>query len=217
MLTWSFVFSVNICSSGTLDLDSCSKEGNILRCTQSYSGKLNFFIQTVRPKDTVMCYRVRWEELQNNHSVEHAMAYNDSNWYGGAETAVQYWPIRIQGEEEPRPFITSDVYSDRSAFGGILERYWLSSNATAIKINDSVPFHLGWSEKERKLRFLGQYQDSPFRPPAGQSALPELSYRVCVGSDVTSIHKYMVSVDMQSNLLYCLIKKTFVRVYESKY
>lgn len=182
--------------SGTLNLDSCSKEGKILRCTQSDSGELNFFIQTVRPKDTVMCYRVRWEELQSKRSVEHAMSYNDSHWYGGAETATQHWPIRMPGEEEPQPFITSDVYSNRKAFGGILERYWLSSNATAIKINDSVPFHLGWSEKNSTLRFQARYQDSPFRAPEGRPAFPELSYRVCVGSDVTSIHKYMVSTDM---------------------
>lgn len=148
-----------------------------------------------------MCYRVRWEEMQNKRLVEHAMAYNDSHWYGGAETATQYWPIRMQGEEEPRPFITSDVYANRNAFGGILERYWLSSNATAIKINDSVPFHLGWSERDRTLRFQARYQDSPFRPPEGQQALPELSYRVCVGSDVTSIHKYMVSIDMHFLLM----------------
>ncbi|XP_037536221.1 myogenesis-regulating glycosidase [Nematolebias whitei] len=185
------VFTMNF-RSDTLDLDSCSKEGNILSCTRSISGNLNFFIQTVRPKDTVICYRVRWEELQSKHSVEHTMTYNGSHWYGGAETAAQYWPIRFQGEVEPRPFITSDVYSNRNAFGGILERYWLSSNATAIKINDSVPFHLGWSERNRTLRFQARYQDSPFRPPAGQQAFPELSYRVCVGLDVTSIHKYMV-------------------------
>lgn len=143
-----------------------------------------------------MCYRVRWEELEDKEWVEHSMAYNDSHWYGGAETATQHWPMKIQGEEEPRPFITSDVYVNRNAFGGILERYWLSSNATAIKINDSVPFHLGWSEKDRTLRFHARYQDSPFMAPLGHQALPELSYRVCVGSDVTSIHKYMVSVSM---------------------
>lgn len=178
--------------SGTLDLDSCSKEGSILSCGRSDSGKVNFFIQTVRDKDTVMCYRVRWEELEHELLVEHAMAYNDSHWYGGAELATQHWPIRVQGEEEPRPFITSDVYSNRDAFGGILERYWLSSNATAIKINDSVPFHLGWSEKDRTLRFQARYQDPTYRPPEGRPALAELSYRVCVGFDVTSIHKYMV-------------------------
>lgn len=153
-----------------------------------------------------MCYRVRWEELENTQSVEHAMAYNSSHWYGGAELATQHWPIEIQGEEEPRPFITSDVYSNRNAFGGILERYWLSSNATAIKINDSVPFHLGWSEKDRTLRFQARYDESPFRPPEGLQALPELSYRVCVGSDVTSIHKYMVSVNniqYHLGLLHC--------------
>lgn len=178
--------------SGTLDLDSCNKERDILRCTQSNSGKLNFFIQTVRPKDTVMCYRVRWEELQDKPFVEHAMACNASHWYGGAELAKQHWPIRIHGEEEPLPFITSDIYSKRSSYGGILERYWLSSNATAIKINDSVPFHLGWSEKDKTLRFQARYKDTPFRPPDREQALPELSYRVCVGSDVTSIHKIMV-------------------------
>ena len=124
------------------------------------------------------------------------MAHNESHWYGGAEMATQYWPIRFQGEEEPLPFITSDVYSNRNAFGGILERYWLSSNAAAIKINDSVPFHLGWSQKDGTLRFQARYQDSPFKPPEGQQALPELSYRVCVGSDVTSIHKYMVRIDL---------------------
>lgn len=178
--------------SGTLDLDSCSKDKNTLKCTHSSSGKLNFFIQTVRPKDTVMCYRVRWEELEHKTHVEHAMGCNASHWYGGAELATQYWPIKIHGEEDPRPFITSDVYSKRNSFGGILERYWLSSNATAIKINDSVPFHLGWSEEDKTLRFQARYFDSPFRPGEGQPAFPELSYRVCVGSDVTSIHKIMV-------------------------
>lgn len=155
-----------------------------------------------------MCYRVRWEELEDKEWVEHSMAYNDSHWYGGAETATQHWPMKIQGEEEPRPFITSDVYVNRNAFGGILERYWLSSNATAIKINDSVPFHLGWSEKDRTLRFHARYQDSPFMAPLGHQALPELSYRVCVGSDVTSIHKYMVSVSMLFTRLLQIYKKT---------
>lgn len=178
--------------SATLDLDTCSKDKNVLKCTHSNSGKINFFIQTVQPKDTVMCYRVRWEELEQKTLVEHAMGCNASHWYGGAELAAQHWPIKIHGEEDPRPFITSDVYSKRNSFGGILERYWLSSNATAIKINDSVPFHLGWSEQDRTLRFQARYFDSPFRPAEGQQAFPELSYRVCVGSDVTSIHKIMV-------------------------
>ncbi|KAG9354389.1 hypothetical protein JZ751_001096 [Albula glossodonta] len=178
--------------SGSLDLDSCSKEGTILSCDRSDSRKLNFFIQTVRPKDTVMCYRVRWEELESDQPVEHAMSYNGLHWYGGAESSAQRWPIAIEGQQEPKPFITSDVYSNRRDFGGILERYWLSSNATAIKINDSVPFHLGWDDQEMTMRFQARYQDSPYKPDPVQPAYAELSYRVCVGSDVTSIHKYMV-------------------------
>ncbi|KAI4901683.1 hypothetical protein NFI96_029222 [Prochilodus magdalenae] len=178
--------------SGSLDLDSCSKEGRVLSCSRSDAGNINFFIETVKPKDTVMCYRVRWEELEAYRPVEHAMDYNGSHWYGGAETWSQHWPIVFAGNQEPMPFITSDVYSNRQAFGGILERYWLSSNATAIKINDSVPFHLGWDENSKTLRFQARYDDSPYKPDPGQPLRAELSYRVCVGYDVTSIHKYMV-------------------------
>ncbi|NXI72472.1 MYORG glycosidase, partial [Anseranas semipalmata] len=178
--------------SGSLDLESCSKEGEILSCTRSDGGPLNFFIQTVKPKDTVMCYRVRWEELAAGPAVEHTMFWEDAHWYGGAEMSTQHWPIRLAGYQEPVPYVTSDVYSFRDSFGGILERYWLSSKAAAIKINDSVPFHLGFNATERTLFFQARYKDSPYKPPPGQQPFPELSYRVCVGSDVTSIHKYMV-------------------------
>ncbi|XP_066510219.1 myogenesis-regulating glycosidase-like [Hoplias malabaricus] len=178
--------------SGSLDLDSCSQEGRKLSCSRSSAGQLNFFIETVKPKDTVMCYRVRWEELEAYRAVEHAMSYNSSHWYGGAETWSQHWPIVFAGNQEPKPFITSDIYSNPQAFGGILERYWLSSNATAIKINDSVPFHLGWDDNSKTLRFQARYDNSPYKPDLGQPLRAELSYRVCVGYDVTSIHKYMV-------------------------
>lgn len=139
-----------------------------------------------------MCYRVRWEELDMYRAVEHAMAYNGSHWYGGAESWSQHWPIVFAGNQEPKPFITSDVNSNQQDFGGILERYWLSSNATAIKINDSVPFHLGWDENSKMLRFQARYDNSPYKPDPVQRVHAELSYRVCVGYDVTAIHKYMV-------------------------
>ncbi|XP_020822569.1 myogenesis-regulating glycosidase [Phascolarctos cinereus] len=179
-------------SSGALDLESCAREGDILSCSRSTGGPLNFFIQTVRPKDTVMCYRVRWEELAPTPSVEHTMFLGDVHWYGGAEMRTQHWPIQLAGLQAPQPFVTSDVYSSRAAFGGILERYWLSSKAVAIKVNDSVPFHLGWNATGRSLLLQARYHDTSYKPPAGREPLPELSYRVCVGSDVTSIHKYMV-------------------------
>ncbi|KAM6104744.1 LOW QUALITY PROTEIN: myogenesis-regulating glycosidase-like [Pterocles gutturalis] len=176
--------------SGSLDLESCSKEGEILSCTRSGRGPLNFFIQTVKPKDTVMCYRVRWEELAAGPAVEHTMFWEDAHWYGGSEMSTQHWPIHLAGYQEPVPYVTSDVYSFRDSFGGILERYWLSSKAAAIKINDSVPFHLGFNATERTLFFQARYKDSPYKPPPGQPPFPEL-IRVFVGSDVTST-KYMV-------------------------
>nr|XP_055056337.1 myogenesis-regulating glycosidase [Misgurnus anguillicaudatus] len=177
--------------SGTLDLDSCSKEDKIISCDKSNAGNINFFIETLKPKDTVTCYRIRWDELKDR-VVEHVMSCGDSHWYGGAETRLQHWPITLKGQQAPEPFVTGDIYSNHQVFGGILERYWLSSSATAIKINDSVPFHLGWDETNRTLRFQARYDNSPYRSHTGQSHYVTLSYRVCVGLDVTSIHKYMV-------------------------
>ncbi|XP_020795944.1 myogenesis-regulating glycosidase [Boleophthalmus pectinirostris] len=179
--------------SGTLDLDSCSKEGEILSCSRTTDNRrLFFFIETVRPKDTVQCYRVRWEETAPHVPVEHAMTYRHAHWYGGALSATQHWPIAVSGQQPPKPFVTSDIYSHRHNFGGILESYWLSSNATAIKINGSVPFHLGWNDTEKTMLFQARYSDSPFQPAPNEPPIAELSYRVCVGLDVTSIHKYMV-------------------------
>ncbi|XP_015264348.1 PREDICTED: uncharacterized family 31 glucosidase KIAA1161-like [Gekko japonicus] len=178
--------------SGVLDLESCSKEGDVLTCSESDKGKLRFSIQIVRTEDVVMCYDIRWGELVADTVVEHRMFWGDAHWYGGCEMSVQHWPIRLPGYQEPMPFVTSDVHSFRNSFGGILERYWISSKAAAIKINDSVPFHLGFNASERSLFFQARYKDSPYKPLLGQEPFPELSYRVCVGSDITSVHKHMV-------------------------
>ncbi|XP_044299801.1 myogenesis-regulating glycosidase-like [Varanus komodoensis] len=177
--------------SGILDLKSCSEGGRTLTCTGTDKGKINFVIRTDEPKGVGRCYSLSWGEFAADTVVEHKMFWGDAHWYGGCEMSVQHWPIRLPGSQEPMPFVTSDVYSFRNSFGGILERYWLSSKAAAIKINDSVPFHLGFNATERSLVFQARYKDSPYKPPLGQQPFPELSYRVCIGSDVTSIHKYM--------------------------
>lgn len=177
--------------SGILDLESCSKDGANLSCTRSDKGKLHFVIQTIKSEDAVVCYNICWDELVTDSVVEHKMFWEDAYWYGGYEMSVQHWPIRLPGDQEPRPFVTSDVYSFRNSFGGVLERYWLSSKAVAIKIADSVPFHLGFNASEKALLFQATYKDSPYKPSLKHQPLPGLRYQICVGSDMTSVHKHM--------------------------
>ncbi|XP_060092596.1 myogenesis-regulating glycosidase-like [Heteronotia binoei] len=178
--------------SSALDLGSCSKEGDVLTCSESERGKLRFSIQMVRTEDVVTCYDIQWGELTANAVVEHKLLWGDAHWYGGCEMNTQHWPIRLPGYQEPMPFVTSDVYSFKNSFGGILERYWVSSKAAAVRINDSVPFHLGFNAVERSLFFRARYKDSPYKTRLGQPPFPELSYHVCVGSDITSVHRHMV-------------------------
>uniref|UniRef100_A0A673M3U4 Si:ch211-117c19.1 n=1 Tax=Sinocyclocheilus rhinocerous TaxID=307959 RepID=A0A673M3U4_9TELE len=147
----------------------------------------------IRSQTGVVIFKMKFRYFLEEHRlVEHAMSCSGSHWYGGAETWLQHWPIVLKGHQAPKPFVTGAIHSNHQAFGGILERYWLSSNATAIKMNDSVPFHLGWDETNRTLWFQARYNDSTYRPDPDNHHHVTLSYRVCVGLDVTAIHKYMV-------------------------
>uniref|UniRef100_H9GAQ3 Glycoside hydrolase family 31 TIM barrel domain-containing protein n=1 Tax=Anolis carolinensis TaxID=28377 RepID=H9GAQ3_ANOCA len=177
--------------SGLLDLESCFEDEDIVTCSGMDPGKCRFAIQMVRPEKAMVCYHVTWEEMVANSTVEHKMFWGDAHWYGGYEMSIQHWPIWLPADQEPMPFVTSDVYSFRNSFGGVLERYWLSSKAVAIKINDSVPFHFGFNATERSLTFQARYEDSPYKPALGRSPFPELSYHICIGPDLTSVHKYM--------------------------
>ncbi|XP_020652095.3 myogenesis-regulating glycosidase [Pogona vitticeps] len=177
--------------SGHLDLESCSEEGEVVVCTRTDERTLNFVIKRVQPERSIHCYHVGWEEFVTEAVVEHKMFWADARWYGGYEMSAQHWPLKLPGSQEPMPFVSSDVYSFRNTFGGILERYWLSSKALAIKINDSVPFHLGFNATERSLTFQARYKDSPYAPPLGQHPFPELRYQICLAPDITSVHKYM--------------------------
>uniref|UniRef100_UPI00398F0E55 myogenesis-regulating glycosidase n=1 Tax=Pristiophorus japonicus TaxID=55135 RepID=UPI00398F0E55 len=179
--------------SAPIDLESCFQDeiGVWLNCTKSDKEKVDFFIETFKPKDTITCYNIKWKTVALD-TVEHCMYWADAHWYGGAETSKQHWPIKISGVVDPKPYVTGDVHSIREGFGGILERYWVSSKSVAIRVNDSVPLHVGWNSSDKEAFCLhASYKDSPFKLPTGQQPFVELSYQVCVGSDLKIVHRYM--------------------------
>ncbi|XP_067840891.1 myogenesis-regulating glycosidase [Heptranchias perlo] len=179
--------------SAPIDLESCLQDesGDWLNCTKSGKEEVDFFIETFKPKDTITCYNIKWKTVVLD-SVEHCMYWADGHWYGGAETSRQHWPIKISDVVDPKPYVTGDVYSKREGFGGILERYWVSSKSVAIRVNDSVPLHVGWNSSDKEAFCLhASYKDSPFKQTTGQQPFVELSYQVCVGSDLKIVHRYM--------------------------
>ncbi|XP_015683819.1 myogenesis-regulating glycosidase-like [Protobothrops mucrosquamatus] len=177
--------------SGVLDLESCFQEKDMLTCTRTEERKIHFTARAIKPKRTVICYSITWEEFLADTVVDHKMFWGDAHWYGGYEMSVQHWPIELPGSQDPMPYVNSDVYSFRNSFGGVLERYWLSSKAVAVKINDSVPFHLGFNATELSLVFQARYKDSPYGSLLENQAFPRLCYRVCTAPDMTSTHRYM--------------------------
>ncbi|GCB77337.1 myogenesis-regulating glycosidase [Scyliorhinus torazame] len=191
--TTDLVFEMGF-KSAPIDLESCFQDetGDGLNCTKSGKERVDFFIKTFKPEDSITCYNIEWKTVALDSAVEHCMYWIDGHWYGGAETSTQHWPIKISGVVDPKPYVTGDVYSIREGFGGILERYWVSSKAVAVRVNDSVPLHIGWNSSDKKAFCLhARYKDSPFQLLTGQQPFVELSYQVCVGSDLKIVHRYM--------------------------
>eukprot|EP00062_Callorhinchus_milii_P012189 gi/632958960/ref/XP_007895345.1/ PREDICTED: uncharacterized family 31 glucosidase KIAA1161 homolog [Callorhinchus milii] len=187
--------------SASIDPESCLQgdSGNRLSCTKSNRGEVNFYVETLKPKETVTCYNIHWRAGRPGSAVEHCMFWAGAKWYGGAEMSTQHWPMRVSGAMEPAPYVTGDVYSFRGGFGGVLERYWVSSRGVAVRVNDSVPLHVGWNSSHQEAVCLqARYgEGSPFKPRQGHEPGPgkepvaELSYQVCVGTDLKVMHRYM--------------------------
>lgn len=179
--------------SAPINLESCFKDetGVWINCTNA-DKEVDFFIETLKPKDSITCFNIKWRTVVLDSAVEHCMYWADGYWYGGAETSSQHWPIKLSGVVDPKPYVTGDVHSLREGFGGIMERYWISNKSVAIRVNDSVPLHIGWNSSNREAFCLhARYKDSPFKLPPGQQPFVHLSYQVCAGSDMKSIHRYM--------------------------
>lgn len=110
--------------SGVLDSDSCSRGGALLGCSLRM-GAAALLHQTVRPKDTVMCYRVRWEERGGSGRAV-GLPCSGRCWGAlvrRAEMKTQHWPIRLDGQQEPQPFVTQRCLLSRC-------RLWRHPRAT---------------------------------------------------------------------------------------
>lgn len=124
--------------------------------------------------------RVQWTAPLTVKSIDECFDLGKGNWYGGSEQRLQAWPIQNRSLP-PTVFITS------SATGGVLDRYFLSSDGYAYYVDETVPLFVSLAhDGNRTLCFRSSFE----RPYVNTNGRPlSLTYHVVVGSDLLDVHK----------------------------
>ncbi|EDO45756.1 predicted protein, partial [Nematostella vectensis] len=113
------------------------------------------------------------------------------HWFGGSELYMQAWPLE-KAEINMQPYIPSDTIlnflSNRTAYGGVLERYWLNSNGIAIVVDEEVPLLIAINDSNNN-KFSMKASWVEYGKPV---ATVQLSYRVCIGENIKDVHQYVM-------------------------
>ena len=128
-------------------------------------------------------YSLSWISQTGKGQFRDQFDLNPGHWYGAAEIRHQHWPI----EKWIRPetaFVTGDSYKDE--YGGVQERYWLSSKGFALFVDYDVPLFVGMNKNnDGRLTFTSKWA-SPYRNITNTTLA--LKYSIFTGADVKAVH-----------------------------
>lgn len=159
------------------------RESNTLTVTHS-----QFNTSTNDGTDTVHCYNVEWHTPSSLRTLRDEFVMTGAHWYGAAPVYEQLWPMELF-DRKLSAFVAGDSYKDQ--YGGVQERYWLTSRGVALHVDQDVPLFVAVnSSGSRRLSLVSSYQD-PYR---NQRRRPlRLSYRVCHAVHLRAIHLFAAS------------------------
>ena len=89
-------------------------------------------------------YDVTWKAFRPKE-LRDIFHLEGAHWYGAAQVKRQGWPIE-KWRMPLAPFIAGDSMKD-SQYGGVQERYFLSSQDVAIFVSPTVPLWVAINEK----------------------------------------------------------------------
>lgn len=139
-------------------------------------------------RNGIECHDIKWEALDENVFPQDCYELK-GNWYGGGITKQNDYPFD-QATFGFAPFITGD--SRVQQFGNAMKRYFISSEGVAIQIQDDVPLHISMNRNNsRQFCMRAMHDHFAFVNRLTPNGLPILSYRICKGQDMKSVHQFM--------------------------
>jgi len=131
-------------------------------------------------------YDVTWKAFRTKE-LRDIFHLEGAHWYGVAQIKEQRWPIE-KWRMPLVPFIAGDSMKD-SQYGGVQERYFLSSQGIAIFVSSTVPLWVAINEKgDGLLKLVSKFQ-SPFRRSSTNEDPLCLQYTIFQAADVLATHK----------------------------
>jgi len=157
---------------------------NILEAEIGDTGRL-----TICHKETTGIqhrYDLKWlsdksKELRDSFHI------SDSHWYGGAHVRRQPWPIE-QMDMEVIPFVSGNSFKDGD-YGGVQERYFLSSKGVALFIDPLIPLFVGMNGSSRNQLILSSKYEWPYQNHHNKSL--SLSYTILQGENMRTVHDFV--------------------------
>jgi len=136
-------------------------------------------------------YDVTWKAFRSKE-LRDIFHLEGAHWYGAAQVKRQVWPIE-KWRMPLVPFVAGDSMKD-SQYGGIQERYFLSSRGVAIFVSPTVPLWVAINEKgDRLLKLVSKFQ-SPFRRASTDNEPLCLQYTMFQTTDVLATHKLVTGI-----------------------
>lgn len=128
------------------------------------------------------CYNIQWESLARDTILQDCIALKNAHWYGmGLQTRL-HWPLKTTPGDTSHPLVTGNGVEQM--FGGILDRYWLSSDGIAVQADPNTPLYVSIS---KDYLCLESRNDKDF--PYQKSHPIFLKYTICTGKDMRSLHQ----------------------------
>ena len=128
-------------------------------------------------------YQVEWQHRKSNGTLRDSFLMESTHWYGAAQVKHQHWPIEKWSRAEAA-FVTGDSFKDQ--YGGVQERYWLSSHGCAIYVDADIPLFVGMNHKDDGKLTLCSKWSSPYNNIKNESA--KLTYRIFLAENVKLVH-----------------------------
>ena len=149
-------------------------------------GRLIIMHSTDTDRGSQHRYDVTWKAFQLKE-LRDIFHLEGAHWYGVAQIKQQRWPVE-KWRMPLVPFIAGDSMKD-SQYGGVQERYFLSSQGVAIFVDPAVPLWAAINEKgDRLLKLVSKFQ-SPFRRASAVEEPLCLQYSIFQAADILATHK----------------------------
>lgn len=81
------------------------------------------------------CYRIAWESCSGE--LRDSVRLTGARWYGGPAVYEPRWPMSELRRPWREAVVTGDVYRDY--YGGVVERFWISSEGAVVHVDYDVP------------------------------------------------------------------------------